>query len=1071
MKSGLMKRILTMGLCVAMLAGDCMSVAAAGNGLGTYAVTVTQNATTRNLTFEHYLGTPDSSEILYVPYEMTLEAGVTKISNLPLQGIGNYKVNCAVVMQGDSEFGRTNGEITEDTEIELPISNEDVTVQLFYTEIPKEFKDGVTYFDYDVTGYNYVEVVTVSGFKIPGLEEVPKNFNADTMEKVSFKVDGVQYKDVVLYCINDNHIEIAQVSGNKLSVLNSCFVGGGTGPKEVTITNVKTQQKEYAELVVGRPKDSGSYAAYYCENVIKTSSTLHTMNAGININGKDAKEGTYWAMGSTGTYNSYNLWMNKHGEILNANINQAHAHAQDGSYAIFAGIVVGLEGDNYQNIITGTNTKGDQIVDPGYFSKEPVEGKKVLDNGYELTFKQEGDIYTLFSSTNSKGVVTKAIDRNFNDVTYRDDKLPVSKNFFPIDDADDVEGKNEYYGMRYDFEFSLGDYAGPMNFKFEGDDDMWVFVDGQQVLDLGGVHSKYPDGYTNFSNGKEPNSVDLWSKVFGINTKSPKWYESEKYKALDKEKRHQVTVLYMERGGEDASCFMQFVMPNVVDKPPVITTVPTAELMLLKKDTISKEIIENVGFSLYKKYENEVCSEQVGSERFTGTDGYVVFEGLKEGTYYLKETTYDENAYEENTKVYTVTVKIVDAETAVATVNIEKDDKGNYVVYNTPKKGMQVWIRKQDSNNSKISLAGAEFTFESTDKTTYPKMTVTTDKDGQIKFPEVPVGTYELTETKAPNGYVCPSEPWIIEVSECPGHGCGPEYCHEQGNSGKGLHFKITSGPSNYFGNALWRPGPGNGQKWTAIYNDLTTDFEFKKIDKETDKALEGVEFKLYAVGAGENGKDVLVKTVTSDKDGMVKFEDIIKGSYRLEETKKDGYEAAGPWYLEVTVNDKNTGLQMSLKNDKGEEVKVEAGMYVIENTPEKGSLTITKTVDKVNLVYGAPSFTFKIEGPDELVLYRSITFENATDLTKSITINNLPLGTYKVTELETLRYTLVTANGVKGTVTANGEAKVAFTNKLTDTERYSHSDIVINSFRMDENGNIQISQTREVTEDKVVEE
>ena len=30
--------------------------------------------------------------------------------------------------------------------------------------------------------------------------------------------------------------------------------------------------------------------------------------------------------------------------------------------------------------------------------------------------------------------------------------------------------------MRYDFEFTLGDYEGPLNFYFRGDDDFWLFV-------------------------------------------------------------------------------------------------------------------------------------------------------------------------------------------------------------------------------------------------------------------------------------------------------------------------------------------------------------------------------------------------------------------------------------------------------------------------------------------------------------------------------------------------------------------------------------------------------------------
>lgn len=224
-----------------------------------------------------------------------------------------------------------------------------------------------------------------------------------------------------------------------------------------------------------------------------------------------------------------------------------------------------------KGIVSGINADGpiyNGVVAPQLFNNTAQIGKTVID-GYQLHFSQVGDTYTLSSVTNASGGTVLSNLETLTEIWDQAGKNRhiFSNNFWPLDGerhenqdpllggstaykvkkvhtntgtkdvgaSDDGQAHNWLFGMRYSFEFTLGDYTGPLNFYFRGDDDFWLFVDGKLQTDLGGIHSSVGA------------NLDL-TKC--INTS-------------DRDKTHKIEIIYAERGCFGSTCYMQFTLPNV----------------------------------------------------------------------------------------------------------------------------------------------------------------------------------------------------------------------------------------------------------------------------------------------------------------------------------------------------------------------------------------------------------------------------------------------------------------------------------------------------------------------------
>ena len=144
---------------------------------------------------------------------------------------------------------------------------------------------------------------------------------------------------------------------------------------------------------------------------------------------------------------------------------------------------------------------------------------------------------------------------------------------------------NLWFGMRVDVQFGLPDtpgvqispgeygnkdiYGNDMHFKFTGDDDVWILVDGKVALDLGGIHQA-AEGDINFSTGEVRVNGKSVGNLSGVEPGE-----------------HTLSILYLERGSSMSNCAIYFNLA------------PRFSLTLGKEDVLTQEVLNGARFGFY----------------------------------------------------------------------------------------------------------------------------------------------------------------------------------------------------------------------------------------------------------------------------------------------------------------------------------------------------------------------------------------------------------------------------------------------------------------------------------------
>lgn len=305
-------------------------------------------------------------------------------------------------------------------------------------------------------------------------------------------------------------------------------------------------------------------------------------------------------------------------------------------------VAQGIVGKNLDdgNLITSyTNKNGDPVKVP-FFNEDayPNQSKYMrFYNNLQFPFTK---------TTNDKGVSTYSFDSAKNTVYYDyDNKKIVRKDYLKIHDASkdnsigyfpfnstdpDQSAKdnlNYGFGTQFTIPFTVTETGknvdgSEMEFNFTGDDDVWVYIDGALVLDMGGAHNK-AEGKINFakqeatirtgtSNAKLGNSLT----VGGRTPAEPNGNTTVKFEnimvkksgsepvTLDKYMKksgtvHELKMYYMERGMWNSNMSISYSFVPLPSGLTLSKTLDTTDVNAGLKNAVQG--LDNFDFKIQKK--------------------------------------------------------------------------------------------------------------------------------------------------------------------------------------------------------------------------------------------------------------------------------------------------------------------------------------------------------------------------------------------------------------------------------------------------------------------------------------
>jgi len=368
----------------------------------------------------------------------------------------------------------------------------------------------------------------------------------------------------------------------------------------------------------------------------------------------------------------------------------------------------------------------------------------------------------------------------------------------------------------------------------------------------------------------------------------------------------------------------------------------TGTLIIKKTDLDTGAVLKDAQFKLERESNGKRIPISQATNK-TDADGLLKYEDLLFGTYILTETAAP-RSYEPDSTEKTI---ILDAATA-----------GNapYEFEVKNKRAIGDLIVKKVKEGTDTVLQGATFKLERVNsdstRTTVSNSTYVTGSNGLLKYADLPLGNYMLTETKAPYGYALDPKEHSIELTP-----------HRAGTTG--YEFKVENKVRTTGGLVI------------------------RKVEDGTNTVLEGAQFKLEHKASNGTRTTVAHATNTTDIHGLLKYEDLAFGTYILTETQPPaGYEldSAEREIVLTVANTETTGYHE----------------FEVKNTARTTGDLIIKKVDSDTPTKVLPGAQFKLEREASNGTRTTVTGSTyTTDIQGLLKYEDLPFGTYILTEIK----------------------------------------------------------------------